>query len=116
MRFVPDVLSAPKTGRRTWLLVHPKGLVARREGDSLVFPTDEEAAKLGVDVVAAHRLGLLDDTDAMAAPVDGWIDPPFELFGLRMLAGFLEPALFADIGESLEETLVREVKEEDARA
>ncbi|HEX7665425.1 MAG TPA: NAD(+) diphosphatase [Polyangiaceae bacterium] len=101
MRFVPDVHAAPQTDRRTWLVVHPKGLVAKREGDRLVFPTDEEAAKLGVEIAGAHRLGLLDDTDAMTAPVDGWIDPPFEIFGLRMLAGFLDPGLFGVVGRAM---------------
>lgn len=90
-----------KHATRTWLVVHEKGLVARREEGRLVFPTDDELGALGVDAVDAHRLGSLDDTDALALPVRGEIPPPFETMGLRALAGLLAPELFGVVGRAM---------------
>ncbi|MDB4944022.1 MAG: pyrophosphatase [Labilithrix sp.] len=101
MPFVPGVTSARQHDRRTWLVVHPKGLVARRDGDRLIFPTDEEIALLGLDPAAGHRLGALDDSDALALTATGRIEPPFELFALRSLAAFLDPDLFGVVGRAM---------------
>jgi len=106
--FLPDGSSAAKHQKKTWLVIHPKGLVARRgEGDQLVFPTEDEARAMGLfadGTIAPHRLGSLDDTDALTLP---WADdtrrvePPFELFGLRMLAAFLDAGLFGVVGRAM---------------
>lgn len=82
-------------------MVHAKGLVARTDGGRIVFPTDEEVASLGLVVTDAHRLGSLDETDALTIPIGGRIEPPFELLGLRMLAGMLEADLFGVIGRAM---------------
>lgn len=101
MPFLPELASARRFSKRTWFVVHPKGLVGRREGDRLVFPTDEELAQLGVDPDTAHRIGALDETDALVVPVAGRIEAPFELFALRALAATLDPALFGVVGRAM---------------
>jgi NAD+ diphosphatase len=101
MRFVPETTSASKHDRRTWLVVHPKGLVARVDASGLAFPTDDEARALGFQPTDAHRLGSFDGTDALTVPVDGRIEPPFEVLGLRMLAGFLDSDLFGVVARAI---------------
>jgi NAD+ diphosphatase len=81
----------------TWLVVHEKGLVARRENERVVFPTDDEIAALGLKREDAHRVGA----DALAISIEGRIEPPFELLGLRALAGFLAPDLFGVVGRAM---------------
>jgi NAD+ diphosphatase len=102
MRFVPETHAEPRAGRRTWLVVHPKGLVARREADRLVFPSDRDIQELGWAGADTHRLGLLDDTDAFALALDRDAAlGAFEPLGLRALAGFLEPELFGVVGRAM---------------
>jgi NAD+ diphosphatase len=101
MRFVPESTFEAKHEQRTWLVVHEKGLVARREGARLVFPTDDEIAALGLRPGDAHRLGSLDDTDALAVSIEGRVEAPFELLGLRALAGFLDADLFGVVGRAM---------------
>jgi NAD+ diphosphatase len=99
--FVPQVSSARIHDRRTWLVVHPKGLVARREGDHIVFLTDEDIAALNLVADTAHRLGTLDDSDVLTIPITGRIEAPFELFGLRHIASMLEARLFGVVGRAM---------------
>ncbi len=99
--FVPSVSPTHQHDRRTWLVVHPKGLVARRDGERVIFPSDEDVAALGLRREDAHRLGTLDETDALAVPIEGRIEAPFELFGLRMLAGLLDAGLFGVVGRAM---------------
>ncbi len=99
--FVPQVASALVHERRTWLVVHPKGLVAKREGEGITLLSDDDIAALGLSRDDAHRLGSLDDSDALTIPIGGRIEPPFELFGLRMLAGMLEQDLFGVVGRAM---------------
>jgi NAD+ diphosphatase len=54
---------------RAWYLVHPRGLVLRRDGDAIDFPTDDDARALGVAIDRAHALGRAGDRDALGAPV-----------------------------------------------
>ncbi|MBX3187484.1 MAG: NAD(+) diphosphatase [Labilithrix sp.] len=104
MAFVPSTSTGYEHDRRTWLVVHPKGVVGRLDGDRLVFPTDEEVSALGVATTEAYRLGTLDGTDVVTAP---WPDPsrrvpaPFEPHGLRSLAAFLDGDLFGVVGRAM---------------
>lgn len=115
-RFLPDASTAAKHEQRTWLVVHPKGLVARRgDNDRLIFPTENElTGALGLSniLTEAHRLGTLTTevashpdgtlhTDAFTIPITGRIEAPFELFGLRMLAALLDPDLFGVVGRAM---------------
>jgi NAD+ diphosphatase len=54
---------------RAWFLVHPEGLVVRREADRVALPTDAEvtALGLGADVAGVHGLGTLGDERFMMA-------------------------------------------------
>lgn len=101
MPFIPESSAVRVFARRTWFVVHPKGLVARRVDERIVFPTDEELAILGLVTDDAHRIGALDDTDAMVIPASGRIEAPFELFPLRALAAMLDPALFGVTGRAM---------------
>jgi NAD+ diphosphatase len=99
MPFVPELSPSPKHARRTWLIVHAKGLVARREGERIVFPTSEEVATLGIS--EGHRLGTMDDADVFTAPIEGRVPEPFEPMALRTLAGMLDPSLFGVVGRAM---------------
>lgn len=101
MAFVPQISLRNVHERRTWFVIHPKGLVARREGERLVFPTDDDLALLKLDASEAHRIGSLDDTDALVLAATGRIEAPFELFALRALAAMLDPALFGVTGRAM---------------
>jgi NAD+ diphosphatase len=101
MPFLPQISALQVHARRTWFVVHPKGLVARREGDRLVFPSDEDLALLRLEASDGHRIGSLDDTDALVLPIAGRIEAPFELFALRALAGLLDPARFGVTGRAM---------------
>ena len=101
MAFVSELSGARGFSRATWFVVHPKGLVARRDGERIVFPTDEDVAALGLDPATAHRLGALDDSDALVLPIDGRIAAPFELFPLRALAAQLDAGLFGVTGRAM---------------
>jgi NAD+ diphosphatase len=99
--FVPSASHKLEHEGRTWLVIHPKGLVARLVDGRIVFPSDEEVATLGIQTSDAHRLGTLDGTDVLAAPFERRVEPPFELLGLRSLAGVLDPELFDVVGRAM---------------
>ncbi|MEO6951405.1 MAG: NAD(+) diphosphatase [Polyangia bacterium] len=101
MRFEPSVSQTLRHDRRTWLVVHPKGLVARREHERVSFPTDAEVAALGLHTHEAHRLGSLDDSDVMMLVLAADVPAPFEAFGLRMIAGMLDRELFGVVGRAM---------------
>ena len=73
-----------------WFLIHPRGLVLRREGDAVALPTDEDAAVLGVEARDGHPLGLLDGEDAVAASVaeDAQLALPLEIVDAFSLRGY----------------------------
>lgn len=77
---------------RRWFVVHPKGLLVRRDADALVFPTAEDVAALGIAESDGHALGI-EDSDAFAAAAAS-IPDGYEPMGLRHLAAMLDPATF----------------------
>ncbi len=99
--FVPSVSRKHEHERRTWIVVHPKGLVARQVDGRIVFPNDDEVAALGLNVVDAERIGTLDGTDVLAIPFERRVEPPFELLGLRMFGGRLDAQLFGVVGRAM---------------
>lgn len=101
MAFLSELGDKRGFARATWFVVHPKGLVARREGDRIAFPSDDDVAALGLDPASAHRLGALDETDALVLPIGGRIEAPFELFPLRALAASLDASLFGVTGRAM---------------
>lgn len=101
MIFTPAVSQKLEHERRTWFVVHPKGLVGRRDGDRLVLPGDDDIARWGIRVEDAHRLGSLDATDALVIPRADVVEPPFEALSLRMLAGLLDGPMFGAIARAL---------------
>lgn len=101
MAFVPSTSQAREHGGTTWFVVHEKGLVARREGERLVLPGDDEIARWGLAAAGAHRLGSLDDTDALAVPIAGAIEAPFAPLPLRAMAAFVDATRFAVVARAL---------------
>ena len=79
---------------RTWYLVHPKGLLVRRRGDEIAWPTDDDARALGVVEATAHVVGLgglAHAVSASAAIPDG-----LSILGLRdVFAAFGDEAFVA---------------------
>ncbi|MBS0658339.1 MAG: NAD(+) diphosphatase [Verrucomicrobia bacterium] len=104
MPFVPEVSNVRRHTQRSWFVVHAKGLVARKGEGRLILPTDDEVVSLGLNHEAAHRLGSFDETDALVVPIDGRIEPPFELIGLRALAAFVDAELFGVVGRAFHAT------------
>ena len=90
--------------RRAWFLVHPNGIVVRREGDRVTLPTDEDAAALGLgdaQGAAVHDLGLLDGAPAVAASIgDVPLEAPLAVGGLRELYPALGDARFLLAGRA----------------
>lgn len=101
MDFIPATTSALVHERRTWFVVHPKGLVVRKDGEAVALLTEEDVLTLGVRVEDAHRLGSLDETDAIVVTVNERVPEPFAPLGLRALAAFLEGGLFGVVGRAL---------------
>lgn len=101
MPFIPELATQRRFARSLYLVVHPKGLVARRQDAGLSFPSEEDLPRFGLDHREAHRLGSLDGADVLTLPVTGRIEAPFELVGLRMLASLLEPELFGVAGRAM---------------
>jgi NAD+ diphosphatase len=101
MRFVPELAASPKHDRQTWLVVHPKGLVARRDGEAIVFPSEAELAATGAILEEKHRLGTLDGTDVYAVPAEAPPAAPFDTFALRALAAIVPAPLFPIVGRAM---------------
>jgi NAD+ diphosphatase len=90
------------TSRRAWFLVHPEGIVVRREGDRVELPNDDDAAALGLTEDDAHDVGLfLDGTEAVAASIGKKTPPvPLEIGRLRDLYVPLGDARFMMAGRA----------------
>jgi NAD+ diphosphatase len=89
------------TSPRAWFVVHPHGLVVRREGDRIELLTDGDAAALGLALVDAHDLGPLEGVPAVAASVaDAPLALPFEVGRLRELYPALGDARFLMAGRA----------------
>lgn len=73
-----------------WFLIHPRGLVLRREGEGVLLPSDEEAASLGAKAEEGHALGVLDGEEAVAASIAGDVTlaPPLDVVDPFSLRGY----------------------------
>jgi len=73
-----------------WFLVHPRGLLLRREGADVALPSDEDAAALGVDAREGHALGSLGGEPAVAVAVAGEVEvaSPIEIVDPFSLRGY----------------------------
>jgi NAD+ diphosphatase len=101
MAFLPRITNAPEYERQTFFVVHPKGLVARVDGERVVLPTVDDFAALGVSASTAQRFGILDETDVFVLPFAGEAAAPFEVVGLRALASLLGSELFRVVGHAM---------------
>ena len=98
---MPDGSARALTGD-AWLLVHPRGVIVRREGDRLRFPVGAEAFDLGVDPRSSHDLGAFAGASAQAAAIGEAAALPsaFEVMRLRDLYGAMGEAAFAIAGRA----------------
>jgi NAD+ diphosphatase len=78
-----------------WYLVHPKGLVVRREASGAVLPTDADVALLGLDASKAEDAGR---GRALAVPDDVVLPEPLAVVGLREGFALLGEAGFLEAG------------------
>ena len=69
-----------------WYIVHPKGIVVRREAGRAVLPSEADVVGLGLDPAKAEDTG---GGRALALPEDLVVPEPLAVVGLRE-AGFLE--------------------------
>ena len=53
-----------------WFLVHPRGLVLRREGDGVALPAEDEAARLGARADETPKDVLVDGGFAQHEPIE----------------------------------------------
>jgi NAD+ diphosphatase len=91
------------TEQTTWLVVHPKGLVVRREGDRIVPLNDADAKVLGLDPSSTtHRIARAGKSDAVAAAIaDLPAGGPFDVLGLRALAAMVDADTFGAAGRAM---------------
>ncbi len=87
----------------SWFIVHPKGLVLRKEGTEMILPNDTDAAALGLDRKDAHVVGRVSDREALAIPLSQLAPDAtnFQIVGLRGLFGFFDEAAFAVAGRAM---------------
>ncbi len=87
------------TSSRAWFVVHPQGLVVRREGDRVELLTDADANALGLASADPQELGPLEGGRAVAASIgDGPLEAPFEVGRLRELYPLLGDTRFLMAG------------------
>ena len=86
---------------RAWFVIHPQGLVVRRDGDRVELPTDDDAAALGLTGADVHELPPLEGVPSVAASIDdGPLATPFEVGRLRELYPALGDARFLMAGRA----------------
>jgi NAD+ diphosphatase len=78
-----------------WYLVHPKGLVVRREGDGAALPADADVAALGLDVSKAEATG---GGQALEVPGDVALPEGLVVVGLREGFALLGERPFLEAG------------------
>ena len=89
------------TSPRAWFLVHPQGLVVRRQGERVELPNDADAAAFGLGEADMHDLGPLDGLPAVAASIgDSSVTAPLEIGRLRDLYAALGDARFMLAGRA----------------
>ena len=86
---------------RSWFVVHPKGLVVRRDGKNISLPTDADVAGLTRRPGFEEPLGQLGDLEAFAIAVDD-VKPPLEVAGVREIIGPLGEANFGLAARALQ--------------
>jgi NAD+ diphosphatase len=91
-------MTAPDAALRTWFMVHPKGVVVRRDGESVRLPDDADAASLGLDAASAHDVG---DGSLAVGLTEGTVLPgTLAISGLRELYGTLGDGKFLAAGKA----------------
>jgi NAD+ diphosphatase len=78
-----------------WYLVHPQGLVLRRQGEAAKLPTDADVAALRLDVSQAEHVG---GGQALAVPGDAVLPEPLAVVGLREGFALLGESGFLEAG------------------
>jgi NAD+ diphosphatase len=83
------------TSTRAWFVVHPRGLVVRRDGDRIELPADADVEAFGLDPTDTHDLGLFEDGTAGGIAIGNRpLVAPFEVAPLFQLYAALGEARF----------------------
>jgi NAD+ diphosphatase len=82
-------------GFMRWFLVHPKGLVVRREAGATVLPTDADVAALGLDASTGEEAAA---GRALAVGAEVALPEPFAVLGLREVFSAHGEELFVQAG------------------
>jgi NAD+ diphosphatase len=87
----------------SWFVVHPKGLVLRKEGAQMQLLDDADAVALGLDRKNAHVVGRVADQEALAVSLADLPDDKsdFQIVGLRSLFAVFDEATFAIAGRAM---------------
>jgi NAD+ diphosphatase len=85
-----------------WFLVHPRGLIVRRDGGKLGLPPPTDVEALGLEPSAIHEIGLFEDSPASAAAIEARTVLPegLEVVSLRDVFGAGGEAMFAMAGRA----------------
>lgn len=87
---------------RRWFLVHARGLIVRRDGDRVLFPSEDDVAHLGIAAAAAHPVGTFGGDEVLAAWMESAdLAAPFESIGLRALAALFDAETFGMAGRAM---------------
>jgi NAD+ diphosphatase len=98
------VRSGAASERALWFVVHPRGLVVRREGEGVTLPSADDVATWPLETSPAHYLGRLDDQDCFAITMAAEPSGPFAVQSLRALHGLVAEDVFAIAGRATQIT------------
>jgi NAD+ diphosphatase len=87
---------------RAWYLVHPRGIVVRRQGDTVTLPTDADVVALSIDEAAVLEVAGGGEARASAVAVreETVLPPLLEVISLREVFGLLGDAGFLAAGRA----------------
>jgi NAD+ diphosphatase len=85
---------------RTWFMVHPKGIIVRRDGGRVRLPDGDDAAALGLDAAQPHVLDVGDGSLAASVAESTPLPAPLVVSGLRELFGALGDDAFLAAGRA----------------
>jgi NAD+ diphosphatase len=79
----------------SYYLVHPKGIVVRREGSAVVLPGEGDVRALGLDLAKGEAMG---GDQVLAVPEDVALAEPLTMIGVREAFGLFGEAGFMAAG------------------
>ncbi len=102
-REIPEI--PVPSAQRVWLVVGPRGLLARRgqeKGERPALPSEDELQTLGIELDDAHYLGELNDAEvrAVGLPDRRDLPAPYAVLSVRELVQAFDEETFALAGRA----------------